>query len=117
MSQLCSTAGLPADPQNIHSQQHRRGPPHKEKQPDLNVQNWQHGPWVYLTRHFGICDKQGNKKKDKIFTLTSEKLSPCLIFSQCNSDAADSVAGLHVSILNGLSELILQAQHLRDQFQ
>lgn len=43
--------------------------------------------------------------------------SPCLIFPQCNSDAADSVAGLHVSILNGLSELILQAQHLRDQFQ
>lgn len=56
-------------------------------------------------------------KKDKIFTLMSEKLSPCLIFSQCNSDAADSVAGLHVSILNSLSELILQAQHLRDQFQ
>lgn len=54
---------------------------------------------------------------DKIFTLTSEKLLPCLIFSQCNSDAADSVAGLHVSILNGLSELVLQAQHLRDQFQ
>lgn len=54
---------------------------------------------------------------DKIFTLTSDNLSPCLIFSQCNSDAADSVAGLHVSILNGLSELVLQAQHLRDQFQ
>lgn len=59
----------------------------------------------------------GAIKKFLIFTLTSEKLLPCLIFSQCNSDAADSVAGLHVSILNSLSELILQAQHLRNQFQ
>lgn len=47
----------------------------------------------------------------------TENLSPCLIFPQSNSDAANSVAGLHVSVLNGLSELILQAQHLRDQFQ
>lgn len=56
-------------------------------------------------------------KKAKIFTLMSDKVPPCLIFSQCDSDAADSVAGLHVSVLNGLSQLILQAQHLRDQFQ
>lgn len=60
---------------------------------------------------------EGAIKKDKIVAMMSAKLSPCLIFSQCNSDAADTVAGLHVSILNSFSELILQSQHLRDQFQ
>lgn len=40
-----------------------------------------------------------------------------MVLSQGDGDAADSVAGLHVSILDGLSELILEGQNLRDQLQ
>lgn len=40
-----------------------------------------------------------------------------MVLSQGDGDAADSVASLHVSILDGLSELILEGQNLRDQLQ
>ncbi len=40
-----------------------------------------------------------------------------MVFSQSNGDTADTMAGLHVSILNSLSELLLKGQHLRNQFQ
>lgn len=43
--------------------------------------------------------------------------TPGVVLSQCDSDTADTMAGLHVSILNSLSELLLEGQHLRNQFQ
>lgn len=49
--------------------------------------------------------------------LCYNKHTPGVVFSQCDGDPADTVAGFHVSILNSLSELLLECQHLRDQFQ
>lgn len=51
-----------------------------------------------------------------VYTMTNT-YTPGVVFSQRDGDPADSMAGFHVSILNSLSELLLECQHLRDQFQ
>lgn len=47
----------------------------------------------------------------------TQTYTPGVVLSECDSDPADTVAGLHVSILHRFPELLLQGQHWRHQLQ